>query len=274
MPKLRFDRTASVAWHSRWDMRSLVVFFVVVFAVYSAWSLGGAGRPQNYVENVVAFAARLFPPDFSVLPAAMRGIWETLKISVLATVLACVVSVPVAVLASRRALPAGLFFLAKFLLSMIRSVPSLVWAVLAVSVLGAGAQAGLAALSVYSVGYLGKFFSDSLDSADWTHARRLREMGVGCVASLRFGVWPQVSAQILSHVLWMLEYNIRAATILGYVGAGGIGLQLHTYQEFGQWAKFSTVLLVIFAVVVALELLGTHLRDKSSPEATAEMQSR
>ena len=90
----------------------------------------------------------------------------------------------------------------------------------------------------------------------------MRQLEADRVQAFQFGLFPQVKPLILSHVLWMLEYNIRSAAIVGYVGAGGVGLLLHTYQEFGQWNKFASVLFFILILVTILDLFGEWLRGK------------
>ncbi len=130
-------------------------------------------------------------------------------------------------------------------------MPSLIWALIAVAAVGANPLAGVIALTFYSLGYLGKFFSDAFESADAGVMRGLRAIGADAVQAFRYGLWPQAAPLIGSHALWMLEYNIRSAAIIGYVGAGGIGVLLHSYQEFYQWDRFCTVLLFILAIVIA-----------------------
>jgi phosphonate transport system permease protein len=133
---------------------------------------------------------------------------------------------------------------------------------LAVAVLGPNSRAGVVGLAFYSLGYLGKFFSDALEAADMGCADGLRLLGAGRIQAFQYGLWPQVKPLLLSHALWMLEYNIRSAAIIGYVGAGGIGLLLHIFQEFGQWRKFAAALVFILALVTALDFAGRWLRAK------------
>ena len=152
--------------------------------------------------------------------------------------------------------------LTRMILNGVRTLPSLVWALLAVAVVGPNPLAGVIGLTFYSVGYLGKFFSDAFESIDTNVSDGLRGAGADSIQAFQYGLLPQVKPLILSHALWMLEYNIRSAAIIGYVGAGGIGLLLHTFQEFGQWQKFSTVLLFILVLVTALDFFGEWARGK------------
>jgi phosphonate transport system permease protein len=150
----------------------------------------------------------------------------------------------------------------RMILNIIRTLPSLIWALIAVAVVGPNPLAGVIGLTFYSIGYLGKFFSDAFESIDSEVPDGLRMSGANSVQAFQYGLLPQVKPLVASHVLWMLEYNIRSAAIIGYVGAGGIGLLLHTYQEFGQWDKFSAVLLFILALVTTLDFFGEWLRRR------------
>jgi phosphonate transport system permease protein len=144
----------------------------------------------------------------------------------------------------------------------IRTIPSLIWALLAVAIVGPNPLAGVIGLTFYSVGYLGKFFSDAFESVDVEVARALRALGARTIQAFQYGLWPHAKPLVWSYSLWMLEYNIRSAAIVGIVGAGGVGLQLHTYQEYYQWDKFATVLLFMFLLVSALDFLGERVRNQ------------
>ena len=183
-----------------------------------------------------------------------------LPFAILATFFAILISFGIALGAAQNIAPRWLVFTIRMVLNVIRTLPSLIWALVAVAILGANPLAGVLGLTFYSVGYLGKFFSEAFESVDIEVARGLRSLGADWFQAFQFGLWPHAKPLIWSHSLWMLEYNIRGAAIVGYVGAGGIGLQLHSYQEFGAWDKFATVLLFILVVVSILDLLGEKIR--------------
>ncbi|MCY7376192.1 MAG: phosphonate ABC transporter, permease protein PhnE [Pyrinomonadaceae bacterium] len=239
---------------------TLLLFLILV--VVSLPALEGAGRELDYLANLRRFAGRFFPPDFSVAPQILKALAETVQIAVMATAFAVVLALPLAVAGAQTVAPRWLNLATRMVLNAIRTLPSLIWALLAVAVVGANSLAGVIALTFYSLGYLGKFFSDAFESVDTEIADGLRQIGADRWQAFQYGLLPQVKPLILSHALWMLEYNIRSAAIIGYVGAGGIGLLLHTFQEFGQWEKFSTVLIFILALVTALDFFGEWLRGK------------
>lgn len=239
--------------------RVTVVLFVL--AVIFSWpALQGSGREMDYWTNFWGFVRRFWPPDFAVWPQISVALVETFRIAVLATLFATVLAIPLAVAGSQNIAPPWVVAMTRGVLNAVRSLPSLIWALLAVAVVGANSLAGVVALTLYSVGYLGKFFSDALESADPGVAEALRAGGADAVQVFQFGLWPHAKPLIWSHCLWMLEYNIRSAAIIGYVGAGGIGVILHTYQEFAQWDRFSAVLVCLLAVVILLDFAGQRVR--------------
>lgn len=239
---------------------TLVLFLILV--VVSLPALYGAGRELDYLKNLRRFAGQFFPPDFSVAPQILDALGETVQIAVMATFFAVILALPLAVAGAQNIAPRWLNLLTRMILNIVRTLPSLIWALLAVAVVGPNSLAGVIGLTFYSLGYLGKFFSDAFESVDTEISDGLRGSGADRVQAFQYGLLPQVKPLILSHALWMLEYNIRSAAIIGYVGAGGIGLLLHTFQEFGQWQKFSTVLLFILALVTALDFFGEWMRGK------------
>ncbi len=249
----------------RLDAPRVVLLLLLCATVFSLPALRGSGRELDTLANLRRFLDRFWPPDFSILPQIAPALWETFQIAVLATGASVLLAIPVALAASANLSPRPLVLLARFLLSAVRSIPSLIWALLAVAVTGANALAGVLALALYSLGYLGKFFSDAFESADPGVAEALRLGGAGRIQAFQYGVWPQARALLWSHVLWMLEYNIRSAAIIGYVGAGGIGVWLHTYQEFYQWDRFAAVLCVILGAVLLLDATGSRLRRRLAP---------
>jgi phosphonate transport system permease protein len=239
---------------------TLVLFLVLV--VGSLPALEGAGRELTYFQNLRRFAGQFFPPDFSVAPQILSALGETVQIAVMATFFAVILALPLAIAGAQNIAPRSVNLLTRMILNGVRTLPSLIWALLAVAVVGPNPLAGVIGLTFYSVGYLGKFFSDAFESIDIEVSDGLRGAGADAIQAFQYGLLPQVKPLILSHALWMLEYNIRSAAIIGYVGAGGIGLLLHTFQEFGRWQKFCTVLIFILALVTVLDFFGEWARGK------------
>lgn len=250
---------------------SLVIFLLAI--LFSLPAIHGSERQLDYAGNLWRFLQRFFPPDFSASPQILRGLLETIQMAVIATAFAIVLSLPLAAAGARTVSPAWLVFLARMTMNGIRTIPGLIWALIAVAVVGANPLAGVIGLSFYSVGYLGKFFSDALESVDLDVAMGLRAIGADPIQAFQHGLWPHVKPLVWSYSLWMLEYNIRSASIIGYVGAGGVGVLLFTYQQFYQWDKFCAVLLYILLLVTLLDFLGEWVRGKITKRVNRPLAS-
>lgn len=252
-----------------WERLNALNITLILFALLVASSLPvlqGSGRNLSIWEQLLRFSGNFFPPDLSVMPETMVALWETIRIAAVATFFGVIFSLLAAFAGARRLAPIGLVYLTRFLLNAIRTIPSLIWALLAVAIVGPNTLAGVIGLTFYTMGYLGKFFSEAFESLDLEVSKGLRQLGANRWQAFQYGLWPTVRPLIWSQSLWMLEYNIRSASIIGYVGAGGIGLQLLRYQEYGQWDRFCTVLICILVLVIGLDTLSGYLRQKLNLE--------
>lgn len=247
-------------WYERLNVLNVTMLIFLLAVVFSSPVMEGSGRDLDYFSNLARFLGAFFPPDFSVTVDAIDALRETIQIAVMATFFSILISFPLAAAGSQNIAPRWLVICARMTMNMIRTIPSLIWALMAVVVVGANPLAGVIALTFYSIGYLGKFFSDAFESLDTDIAKGLRAIGADPLQAFQHGMWPHAKPLVCSYSLWMLEYNIRSAAIIGYVGAGGVGMMLHSYQEFRMWDKFATVLLFILALVTLLDFLGEWVR--------------
>ena len=252
-----------VPWYNRLNVVNLT-FLVFLLAVFlSLPAMEGSGRELNYWENITRFGSKFFPPDLSILERTLASLWETFQIAACSTFFAIGLSLLISLGAAQNLAPKWLVILTRMLLNLIRTIPSLLWALLAVVIVGSNSLAGVIALTFYSIGYLGKFYSEAFEAADVRVRSALRDMGASRMQAFQYGLWPNVKPLIWSHSLWMLEYNVRSASIIGYVGAGGIGLHLKLYADSpNSWDKFSTVLLCILFIVTLLDFLGERIRKR------------
>lgn len=247
-------------WYERLNVLNVTMLVFIAAVIFSSPVLEGSGRSLNYYENLSRFLGGFSPPDFSVTRQVLGALGETIQIAVMATFFSILISFPLAAAGSQNIAPRWMVVCARMSMNMVRTIPSLVWALMAVVVVGSNPLAGVIALTFYSIGYLGKFFSDTFESLDTDIAKGLRAIGADPIQAFQHGMWPHAKPLVCSYALWMLEYNIRSAAIIGYVGAGGIGVLLHSYQEFGMWDKFATVLLFILVLVTVLDFLGEWVR--------------
>jgi phosphonate transport system permease protein len=249
-------------WHSRFDLLGITFLLFLLGALGALPSIEGSGRDLDYWGNLSRFTSQFFPPDWSILDRTLEGLLETVQIAMVSTLLSIVISIVLSIGAARTIAPLWLLWPTRMILNVIRTIPSLLWALLAVVIVGSNPLAGVIALTFYSVGYLAKFFSETFEAADTDAQQALRSLGASPLQAFQFGLWPNARPIIWSHCLWMLEYNVRSASIIGYVGAGGIGLHLKLYAESADsWNKFSLVLLCILVIVTILDFTGEKIRQ-------------
>jgi phosphonate transport system permease protein len=257
-------------WYERLNVLNITLLIFLMAVLFSTPVMQGSGRELNYLKNFLNFSGNYFPPDFSVSGRILWALWETFQIAVMATFFSVFLSIPLAAAGARTLSPRWLVVLARMIMNMIRTVPSLIWALVAVAVVGPNPLAGVIALTFYSLGYLGKFFSDAFESVDVNVAKGLKAIGAGNIQAFQHGLWPHAKPLVWSYALWMLEYNIRSASIIGFVGAGGVGLLLFEWHQFYQdLPKFTTVLLFILVLVTLLDLLGEIVRKKITQQVSA-----
>ncbi|WP_024805975.1 phosphonate ABC transporter, permease protein PhnE [Nocardia sp. BMG51109] len=198
-----------------------------------------------------------WPPKF--IPGLLDDLWVTVKIALAATLLGAVLAVPLGALAARNVAPrvARGF---RLVIVVVRGIPELVLAIVFVVISGLGAVAGALALAVGAVGLLGKLIADSLEEVDPGVEEAVRATGAGRWQAFFSATLPQAAPAFVAHVLYQLDTNIRSATLLGIVGAGGIGFDLLTASRVLEFGVVTAILLLVFAVVMAVELLAVWLR--------------
>jgi phosphonate transport system permease protein len=204
----------------------------------------------------------MLPPDpGSSLPLSMKALGETLSIALLGTTLAAVCALPVCLLAARNIVPSRLLrFPVRRFLDAIRGVDTLIWALVWINVVGLGPFAGVLAIAVSDFGAFGKLFSEAIEAADQRQVEGIRASGGNALHEIRFGLLPQVLPVIAGQVLYFIESNTRSATIIGIVGAGGIGLQLAEQIRVLEWQKVSFLILMILVAVAAIDWISSKLR--------------
>jgi phosphonate transport system permease protein len=204
----------------------------------------------------------MLPPDpGSSLPLYLKALGETLSIALLGTTLAAVMALPVSLLAARNIVRSNILrFPVRRFLDSIRGVDTLIWALVWINVVGLGPFAGVLAIAVSDFGAFGKLFSEAIEAADQRQVEGIRASGGGALHEIRFGLMPQVLPVIAGQVLYFIESNTRSATIIGIVGAGGIGLQLAEQIRVLEWQKVSFLILMILIAVAAIDWISGRLR--------------
>lgn len=231
--------------------------------VFGLWWLDiSPVRLAGGVLALARFLALMVPPD-PLGHAALfcEALAETLAISLLGTLVAAVLAFPVGLLAARNVVRNPVIhILVRRMLDVIRSVDVLVWALVWIGVVGLGPFAGVLAIACSDFGALGKLFSETIETSGHRAREGVRAAGGGRVDEVRFGLLPQVLPVIAGQVLYYFESNVRSATIIGIVGAGGIGLHLYEAIRTLEWREVSFLVLMILVAVALMDTVSSRLR--------------
>ena len=215
-------------------------------------------------EQMADLLKRMWPIEWSYYPKGVHdALIETLHIATLGTILAIVMALPLALLAANNITPnAALNYFAKLLLVSSRSVNSLVWALLFVAIFGPGALAGTMAIAFRSIGFVGKLFGEALEEARPGPIEALKATGAPWPAIFVKGYWPQVEPAFWAIALFRWDISVRESAVLGLVGAGGIGMAIDSAMNLFQWERVALMMVAIFAVVIAAEIIVTAIRKR------------
>ena len=202
---------------------------------------------------------RMVEADF--LAALARASWVTFQIATLGSLLAAVMALPLGILTARNLhAPKPLAYAAKAMLDTTRAIHTLVFGLVLVGIVGLGPTAGILAIALHSMGTYGKLFAESIETLDMGSVDAVRATGASSTQVFFSAVWPSVLPQFISSHLYVWEFNIRDSTILGLIGAGGLGLLISEAVSLFQWGRLATVLLVVVAMVTAFDALSRRIR--------------
>lgn len=231
---------------------------LVLSALFAAEvDLGALFRSR---QRFAEFFQRLVPPDWSVTSLVLQSAFETLMIAIAGTAIAVVVSLPLGFLAASNVTPSWISQPIKLSLGFIRSIPLIVVAMLFVTAVGLGPFPGMLAIAFHSIGMLGKFYAEEFETAEPGILQAVSGTGATWGQTLRYGLLPQSIPQVLAFTVYRLEMNFRDAAVLGLVGAGGIGYYIQLYVRGFQYERVAVLLLVIVAMVIALDSLTFWMR--------------
>ena len=273
----------------------LIYIFFAFLAVLISNKLGiSIGNLNQAWVNAGVLWSEMFPPDFSVVTeraswtqtecnweadwacsAAIHGLVETIQIAFLATLFGMLLSLPLSMMAAHNLSPIGLSVVTRNLLAGLRVLPSLVWALIFVIMFGPGPLAGVLAMTLYTVGYLGKLQYEALEGISRYPLEAARAMGLPRWQVARYFALPEASNAILSQILFMFEYNIRHGSVIGIVGAGGIGWYLSNYLGvFSRYDRALALILVIYIAVVIIDQISLSIRHRFMDSETHAPRAR
>lgn len=245
--------------------RTPLILLVVILATAVSVRVTGF-RMETIVERGSEFFVilkQMFPPDTAYIGSIWKPLLDTVKMSLLGSVLGGLLAVPFAILASSNIVAARvLLWAARLLLSLVRTLPTLVTALIATYIFGLGTMAGTVAIMLFTFAYVGKQLYEQIETVDMGAFEAMEAIGAHRTYAFISAILPQVLPAYLSTCLFCLEGNVRYASILGYVGAGGLGLILNEKIGWREYSSVGMILLMLFGTVLVIETISQYIRKK------------
>jgi len=254
-PAIREDAFRRRAWPR---VAAVALFVYVVYACAQldvSWERVHAG-----LDNAARFFSRLFPPNFTRSDLLIKGLTESLEIAVLASTLGIGLALPIGLAAARNLMPAWISWPARFVIVAARSLHPVIVAIIFVKAVGFGALAGILALTVASIGFIGKLFTEAIEEISDKQVEAIRATGAPFPSVLAYGVLPQVFSRFIGFATYQLDSNLRNSTMVGIVGAGGIGGTLFAAFQRFDYDYVCAILISIIALIMIGELFATAIR--------------
>lgn len=259
------SRTQSGTYRKRISL-SRIFTALATITVYWFIARGVEFSPTQLVEGlpgIFAMGRQMFPPDLRVLGELFWPVIETIQIGILSTIIASIFAFPAGFLAAANTSPhQSIYFFTRGILNVFRGVSEIIWGLLFVVAVGLGSFAGVLALVIFSIGAIGKLTAEALESVDPGPVEAIRSTGASNWRVFLYGVWPQVIPLYLSYCLYYWDHNTRQATILGFVGAGGIGYTLFVSLSMYEFEQVTTQIIVMILLITAIDRFCWFLRRR------------
>ncbi|EFH13444.1 phosphonate ABC transporter, permease protein PhnE [Teichococcus cervicalis] len=260
LPQPGAEAARRVAFAPNWTMR----IALLALALYTVWACSRLGLSWDRVAHGMGeggrLLARMVPPNFERWSLLLEGLLESLQIAVLASAIGILLSLPLGVLAARNLSPVWISAPVRAVIAVCRSLHYVIVAILFVKAIGFGALAGTAALVVASIGFIAKLFAEAIEEISMKQVEAIRATGAGVMKVLAYAVLPQVASRFIGFSLYQLDSNLRNSTLVGIVGAGGIGGTLFAAFKRFDYDFVAAILLAIIALIFLAEIISGRVR--------------
>lgn len=263
------DHLGVKSWQKRTSLSEWLLYlawFVAVLIFVFCWNLMTKETIWAYVTDsprqAADMAGRLWPPKLNYLSQLWMPLWATINMATLGTLLAIVMALPVAFMAANNTTPSHLMIrpTAIMAISTTRSINSIIWTMLLVAVIGPGILAGVVAIGLRSFGFIAKLLYEAIEEVSHQPIEAIRATGASESQVLALAIWPQITPAFVGISMFRWDINIREATVLGLVGAGGIGVNLEASMNSLAWSQVAMILVVILSTVIFSEWLSATIR--------------
>ncbi|XFA98920.1 phosphonate ABC transporter, permease protein PhnE [Candidatus Izemoplasma sp. B36] len=241
------------------------IILITLIIISSAWFAGFDVIDifRNFFNGFDMIGRLFFWPDWAYTDNLLSPLLETIQMAIMGSVVGAVVAFPAALLAANNFIEIKwLNKLMRFILNIFRTIPSLVLASLFVAVFGRGSFPGILALSIFSFGLISKMTYESIEAIDYGQVEALTSLGASKMEILRYSILPQVLPQFMSYTLYAFEVNVRAAAVLGYVGAGGIGQTYQIWLDMRRFDRIGMIIIISFVAVLIIDFISSSIRRK------------
>ncbi len=243
-----------------------ILIGIAICAIY-LWSLKGTDTNIiKFIEgmpHLIDFLSRLFPPDPNVVHDSFKKIIETIQMAIVGSTLGAIIAFPISLLAARNIVSNKfVYHICRGFFDMLRGIHEMVWALIFVSMVGLGPFPGVLALTAHVTGALGRYFSEAIETVDPEIIKAIISTGASKTQVVVRGIFPEIKPLVLSYYLYYLEHNFRSATVLGLVGAGGIGMELITSIRLFKYHQLLTILIAMTITITVLDRISAFIRKK------------
>ena len=242
---------------------NLIIGLVIAVVVVMSYNL--EADPAQFVDgipNLAIIAKEMTEVELALFGTAFWSILETIQMAFIGTVVGVAIALPLSMLAARNLNSKFVYAPIRAILAATRTFPSILWAILFVIMVGLGSFAGILAIIMYTVGFIAKLQYESIEAVDSDPVEAVSSIGVSKWQLIRHVIIPESAPHLLSQILYMFDYNVRQTTILGLVGAGGIGFYIINYIKFFEYGKAAVFMLVVLIAVLIIDWISVKIRDK------------
>ena len=242
---------------------NLIIGLIIAIVVAASYNIDA--NPVDFVEglpNLAIIAEELTEIEPKLFETAFYSMFETIQMAFIGTIVGVAIALPLSMFAARNLNSKWVYAPVRVILAAIRTFPSILWAILFVIMVGLGTFAGVLAIIMYTIGFVAKLQYESIETVDTDPMDAVSSIGVSKWQLVRYVVLPESAPHLLSQILYMFDYNVRQSSILGLVGAGGIGFYIINYIKFFEYGKAAVFMLVVLLVVLIIDWVSVKIRDK------------
>lgn len=242
---------------------NIIIGIIIALLVVASYNVDA--NPMEFVEglpNLVIIVDEMLQVESKYIPTAFLAMFETIQMAFIGTVVGVVIALPLSLLAARNLNSKFVYAPTRALLAATRTFPSILWAILFVIMVGLGPFAGVLAIIMYTVGFIAKLQYEAIETIDSDPMDAVSSIGVSKLQLIQYVVIPESASHLLSQILYMFDYNVRQTSILGLVGAGGIGFYIINYIKFFEYGKAAIFMIVVLVTVLIIDWASVKIRDK------------